>query len=113
MKKGNVDHTLMNAIVNKQLDKAIGSAEDFIDLGMTETCKYLETLNKGELRGVRALVEQKVAELDRMGAELLDSKKDLTTVLEKTQLGSVFGLTQRTLMKLGVIDYFILKGTKK
>lgn len=116
MKKDNQDNILSfgKAIherreQDKQLDQAITNVENLIDEPVTDTCRFLEGLSVGELRGIRTIIEQKLLEVDAMGAHLLDTGKPLVTDEEKQMFGSIYGVAGRIVSKMGIVDYFIDK----
>jgi len=92
---------------DKQLDQAITNVENLIDEPVTDTCFFLEGLSVGELRGIRTLLEQKLMEVDAMGAHLLDQGKPFVKQEEKLMFGGVYGIASRITSKMGIVDYFI------
>lgn len=95
--------------VNEQVDVAINHVESLIDIPVTDSTRYLATRSYGELRGVRTLLEQKLMEVDKMGAGLLDDAVKIENRGDKEKLGSVFGIVNKIVSLMGIADYFLLE----
>lgn len=89
----------------------IESTEQLIDMPFFEYAKFLEGQNIGVLRGFRTLLQMHLDRADLLGKTLVEDKVTTFTKEQRVQMGSVFGIVNKIVDRMGYIDYLIQKNS--
>jgi hypothetical protein len=90
------------------------TVDELVDIQMIDFCKFLEGKNKGELLTFRAMMEEKMFQMDFMGGEMLQSSSiNNFGKQERAKLGSIFSVVQKIADKISYIDYKLLGTVSK
>lgn len=106
--KQGMDEAKQNAKDHKQL---VESTEEMIDMHFTEFAEFLEGKNVGELRAFRSLLQMHLDKTDMYAKKLVDAQVIVFNKKERVQMGSVFGLVNKIVDRMGYVDYLIKKNS--
>jgi hypothetical protein len=90
------------------------TVDELVDVQMIDFCKFMEGKNKGELLTFRAMMEEKMLQMDLMGAEVLNSSNVTQfNKEERLKVGQIFTIVARIADKVSYIDYKLLGTVSK